>query len=78
MGSASQIIKRVPQDAPKPLNNILIINNINNMAKRVLSITIDEKLLEKWKKHVEKECINSSQLIEKVIVEYLKKRGKNA
>ena len=58
------------------LNNI---NNINTiyiiMAKKVLSVTIDEEILEKWKKYAEEECINSSQLIEKLLKEHLKKRG---
>jgi len=47
------------------------------MGKKVFSITIDEKILEEWKDYVEKECINSSQLVEKMLNEYLKKRGKN-
>lgn len=45
------------------------------MAKKVLSVTIDEEVLEKWKKYSEEECINSSQLIEKLLKEHLKKRG---
>jgi hypothetical protein len=45
------------------------------MVKKVLSATIDEELLEKWKKYSEEECINSSQLIEKLLKEHLKKRG---
>jgi metal-responsive CopG/Arc/MetJ family transcriptional regulator len=45
------------------------------MAKKVLSVTIDEEILEKWKKYAEEECINSSQLIEKLLKEHLKKRG---
>jgi metal-responsive CopG/Arc/MetJ family transcriptional regulator len=45
------------------------------MAKKVLSVTIDEEILEKWKKYSEEECINSSQLIEKLMKEHLKKRG---
>lgn len=45
------------------------------MAKKVLSVTIDEELLENWKKYVEEECINSSQLIEKLLKEHLRKRG---
>ncbi len=47
------------------------------MGKKVLSITVEEKILTEWKKYVEEECINSSQLIEKLIKEYLKKKGKN-
>jgi hypothetical protein len=47
------------------------------MGKRVLSVTIDEKILEKWKEYAEEECINSSQLIEKMLKEHLNKRGKN-
>jgi len=44
------------------------------MAKKVLSVTIDEEILEKWKKYAEEECINSSQLIERLLNERLKKR----
>ncbi len=44
------------------------------MSKKVLSITIEEKALAEWKAYTEKECINSSQLIEKLIKEHLKKR----
>ena len=47
------------------------------MSKKVLSVTIEEKILEKWKEYAEEECINSSQLIEKLLKEHLKKRGKN-
>jgi metal-responsive CopG/Arc/MetJ family transcriptional regulator len=47
------------------------------MAKKVLSVTIDEKLLELFKNYTKKECINSSQLIEKMIKEYLEERKKN-
>ena len=47
------------------------------MGKKVLSVTIEEKILEKWKEYAEEECINSSQLIEKLLKEHLKKRGKN-
>lgn len=45
------------------------------MGKKVLSVTIEEEVLEKWKKYTEEECINSSQLIEKMMREHLKKRG---
>lgn len=48
------------------------------MAKKGISITIDEKILGRWKEHIKKECINSSKLIEKLMEEHLKKRGKNA
>jgi hypothetical protein len=44
------------------------------MTKKILSATIDEKILETWKKYSEEECINSSQLIEKLLKEHLKKR----
>lgn len=47
------------------------------MGKKVLSVTIEEKILDSWKKYTEKECINSSQLIEKLMTEHLKKRRKN-
>ena len=46
------------------------------MGKKVLSVTIDEEILEKWKEYAEEDCINSSQLIEKLLKEHLKKRGK--
>ncbi len=45
------------------------------MVKKVLSATVDEEVLEKWKKYTDEECINSSQLIEKLLKEHLKKRG---
>ena len=47
------------------------------MVKKVLSVTIDEKILRKWKEYTQEECINSSQLIEKMLKEHLKKRGRN-
>jgi hypothetical protein len=47
------------------------------VAKKVFSATIDEKILEKWKEYAEEECINSSQLIEKMLKEHLQKRGKH-
>jgi metal-responsive CopG/Arc/MetJ family transcriptional regulator len=45
------------------------------MVKKVLSITIDQKILEIWKNYAEKECVNSSKLIEKLLKNHLKKRG---
>ena len=45
--------------------------------KKVLSVTIDEKVLKTWKEYAEKECVNSSKLIEKLLKEHLKKRGEN-
>lgn len=45
------------------------------MAKKVLSITIDEKVFSKWKEYVEEDSINSSSLIEKFLKERLNKRG---
>jgi len=47
------------------------------MGKKVLSVTIEEKILDSFKKYTKEKCINSSQLIEKMISEYLKKEGKN-
>jgi hypothetical protein len=47
------------------------------MGKKVISVTIEDKILDKWKDYAEKECINSSQLIEKLLKEHLKKRGEN-
>jgi hypothetical protein len=47
------------------------------MTKKVLSVTIDEEILEIWKKYAEEDCVNSSKLIEKLLKEHLKKRGKN-
>ena len=48
------------------------------MTKKVLSATIEEALLSKWKKYTQEDCINSSKLIEKMLKDHLKKRGKNA
>ncbi|MEA3329808.1 MAG: Arc family DNA binding domain-containing protein [Nanoarchaeota archaeon] len=45
------------------------------MAKKILSVTIDEKLLSQWKKYAEEEYINTSKLLENMIKEHLKKRG---
>ena len=45
------------------------------MGKKVLSVTIDEIFLKEWKKYVDENCVNSSKLIEKMLREYLKKRG---
>ncbi len=47
------------------------------MSKKVLSVTIDEKVLYEWKSYAKDECINSSKLIEKLLKEHLYKRGKN-
>jgi len=47
------------------------------MAKKVLSVTIDESILRKWKEYTEEDCINSSQLVERLLSEHLKKRGKH-
>jgi len=44
------------------------------MTKKVLSVTIDEKILLKWKKFIDKNFINSSKLIERLLEDYLKKR----
>jgi len=42
----------------------------------VLSVTIDEKILKRWKDYSEEECINSSKLIERMLEKHLIKRGK--
>jgi metal-responsive CopG/Arc/MetJ family transcriptional regulator len=47
------------------------------MSKKVFSVTIDEKILSAWKKYTEEECINSSKLLEKMLVEYLADRKRN-
>ncbi len=46
------------------------------MGKKVLSVTIDEKILEEWKEYTEEECINTSKLIERFLKEHLKRREK--
>jgi len=46
------------------------------MGKEVLSVTIDGKILERWKKYSQEECINSSKLVEKLLEEHLRKRGR--
>ncbi len=45
------------------------------MGKKVISATVDDKLFDEWKKNAEDNCINSSQLIEKLLRDYLR-RGK--
>ncbi len=45
------------------------------MGKKVLSVTIDEKILSNWKKYVQENCINASKLIEKMLKEYLEEKG---
>lgn len=47
------------------------------MVKKILSVTVDEDIFETWKEYAEEECVNSSKLIEKMLKEYLKKRGKH-
>ncbi|MFH1409168.1 MAG: hypothetical protein ABIH34_04635 [Nanoarchaeota archaeon] len=41
------------------------------MSKLVLSVTIDKDILQSWKSYTKEGCINSSQLIEKMIKEHL-------
>lgn len=48
------------------------------MSKKVLSVTIDERILADWKKYTEECCINSSQLIEKLMKEYLEEKNATA
>lgn len=45
------------------------------MAKKRLSATIDDSILDDFNSHCERECINKSKLIEKLISEYLKEKG---
>jgi hypothetical protein len=45
------------------------------MAKKVWSVTIDEAVLAKWKKFTDENFINSSKLMEKLLKDYMKKRG---
>ncbi len=44
------------------------------MVKKVMSITIDEKIFFKWKKFTNENFINNSKLIEKLLQDYMKKR----
>jgi len=44
------------------------------MVKKVMSVTIDDKILLKWKRFTDENFINSSKLIEKLLQDYLKKR----
>ena len=46
------------------------------MGKKVLSATIDEKILNEWREYTEANCINASQLIEKLLKKHLKGDGK--
>ena len=45
------------------------------MAKKVMSVTVDEELFSEWKKYTEDMCINSSKLVERMIREHLEKHG---
>lgn len=45
------------------------------MVKKIVSFTIDEELLEKWKEYVKKNSINSSMLVENLLKKYLKKEN---
>ena len=47
------------------------------MVKKVLSVTIDEEVFSRWKEFSNKNFINSSRLIEKLLREYLEKEGKD-
>ena len=47
------------------------------MSKKVLSVTIEENILKEWKEYTKNGCINSSQLIEKLLKEHLKKGEKD-
>lgn len=63
----------------KDRNNIKKIHNRNNirgMAKKIMSVTIDDGVFEKWRVHTQEGCINSSKLIEKLMEEHLKKAAK--
>ena len=44
--------------------------------KKVVSFTIEEDLLGKWRKHVDSNSINSSKLIENLIKKHLRKEKK--
>ncbi|MBT4258267.1 CopG family transcriptional regulator [archaeon] len=44
------------------------------MVKRVISFTVDEDLFSAWKKYAKKKSVNSSQLVEKFLRNYLKNR----
>lgn len=44
------------------------------MGKKILSITVEESILRRWKEYTEEECINSSKLIERMIDEHMNKR----
>jgi metal-responsive CopG/Arc/MetJ family transcriptional regulator len=46
------------------------------MVKSKLNATIDATILEKWEGHCKENCINRSQLIEKLIRDYLDKKVK--
>ena len=44
------------------------------MSKKVVSFTIEEIVFNKWKKYVDKNSINSSKLIEKLIIKHLNEK----
>tara|TARA_Y100000310_G_scaffold327546_1_gene394098 strand:- start:111 stop:257 length:147 start_codon:yes stop_codon:yes gene_type:complete len=45
------------------------------MAKKILSVTIDEEILSDLKKYSDENFINTSKLTEKLIKDYLKGKG---
>ena len=44
------------------------------MAKKVMSVTIDQGVYSRWKSYVDEGCINASKLIERLLREHLEKR----
>ena len=42
------------------------------MVKKVVSFTVSEEVLKKWKDHARRESINSSKLVEQLMIKYLK------
>jgi metal-responsive CopG/Arc/MetJ family transcriptional regulator len=50
---------------------------MSKTTKKNITCFIDKELNEKLNKHIEKNALNKSRLVEKLIKEYLEKEGKS-
>jgi len=49
--------------------------NNKKIGKKIISFTVNKEFFVEWKKYIEKESINSSNLIEKLLQGHLEKKG---
>lgn len=54
-----------------------MINNLENMGKEGISVTLDKKVLDELGSYCADKCINRSKLIESLVINFLKENGKN-